>query len=50
MPVVAVTAYGGPDDRVRTLAAGFDAHLAKPVHAEELVAVVQRLVARARAS
>jgi CheY-like chemotaxis protein/anti-sigma regulatory factor (Ser/Thr protein kinase) len=47
LPVVAVTAYGSTDDRVRALAAGFDAYLAKPVDAEELVAVVQRLVARA---
>jgi PAS domain S-box-containing protein len=41
--VVAVTAYGSPDDRLRMLAAGFDAHVAKPVDAEELVAVVRRL-------
>lgn len=47
LPVVAVTAYGSVDDRVRMLAAGFDAHVAKPVDAGELVMVVQRLVARA---
>jgi DNA-binding response OmpR family regulator len=47
LPVVAVTAYGSTDDRVHALAAGFDAYLAKPVDAEELLAVVQRLVARA---
>jgi PAS domain S-box-containing protein len=50
LPVVAVTAYGSIDDRVRALAAGFDAHVAKPVDAEELVAVVQRLIARAESS
>ena len=49
LPVVAVTAYGSIDERVRALAAGFDAHLAKPVDAEELVAVVHRLIARAEA-
>jgi CheY-like chemotaxis protein len=50
LPVVAVTAYGSIDDRVRALAAGFDAHVAKPVDAEELVAVVQRLIARVEPS
>jgi len=50
LPVVAVTAYGSIDDRVRALAAGFDAHVAKPVDAEELVAVVQRLAPRAGAA
>jgi CheY-like chemotaxis protein len=48
-PVVAVTAYGSIDERVRALAAGFDTHIAKPIEAEELVAVVHRLVARAGA-
>ena len=50
IPVVAVTAYGLPEDRVRLLAAGFDAHLAKPVDAAELVAVVQRLFTRSSAA
>ncbi len=49
LPIVAVTAYGSIDDRVRARAAGFDAHVAKPVDAEELVAVIQRLVARTEA-
>jgi CheY-like chemotaxis protein len=49
LPAVAVTAYGSIDERVRALAAGFDAHVAKPVDAEELVAVVHRLIARAGA-
>ena len=50
IPVVAVTAYGSPEDRVRLLAAGFDAHLAKPIDAAELVAVVQRLFTRSSAA
>jgi PAS domain S-box-containing protein len=49
LPAVAVTAYGSSDERVRALASGFDAHVAKPVQAEELVAVVHRLIARAEA-
>jgi CheY-like chemotaxis protein len=49
LPVVAVTAYGSIDERVRARAAGFDAQVAKPVEADELVAVVHRLVARAEA-
>ena len=47
LPAVAVTAYGSIEDRVRVLAAGFDAHLAKPVDTDELVAVIRRLLARA---
>jgi two-component system OmpR family response regulator len=38
--LVAVTARGGPDDRRRTAAAGFDLHLVKPVDPAELVAAV----------
>ena len=44
LPAVAVTAYGSTDDRVRVLAAGFDAHMAKPVDTDELVTVIRRLV------
>jgi CheY-like chemotaxis protein/nitrogen-specific signal transduction histidine kinase len=43
LPVVAVTAYGTADDRSRMLSAGFDAVVAKPVDAGELVAVLRRL-------
>ncbi|HKQ29972.1 MAG TPA: ATP-binding protein, partial [Burkholderiales bacterium] len=41
MLLVALTGYGLPDDRARALAAGFDAHLVKPVNEaalEELIA------------
>jgi CheY-like chemotaxis protein len=36
--LIAVTGYGGEEDRQRTLAAGFDAHLVKPVDAKVLLA------------
>jgi CheY-like chemotaxis protein len=29
--LIALTGYGQPEDRARALAAGFDAHLTKPV-------------------
>ena len=38
--LVAMTGYGRPEDRARALAAGFDAHLVKPVdprHLQELL-------------
>jgi CheY-like chemotaxis protein/anti-sigma regulatory factor (Ser/Thr protein kinase) len=43
MPLVALTAYGRVEDRVQTLAAGFDNHLVKPVDAAELAAVLRTL-------
>jgi signal transduction histidine kinase/ActR/RegA family two-component response regulator len=43
VPVVAVTALARAEDRSRALRAGFQVHLAKPIHAEELVAVVRNL-------
>jgi CheY-like chemotaxis protein len=39
-PAVAVTAYARLDDRARSLAAGFQEHLAKPLDPELLVAAV----------
>jgi signal transduction histidine kinase len=38
--LVAVTGYGQESDRERTRAAGFDAHLVKPVDAAELLRVI----------
>ncbi|MFY0579696.1 response regulator [Cystobacter fuscus] len=41
--LVALTGYGHPEDRKRALAAGFDAHLVKPVSSEDLSQVLKRL-------
>ncbi|RIK98800.1 MAG: hybrid sensor histidine kinase/response regulator [Proteobacteria bacterium] len=49
VPALALTAYARSDDRVRTLAAGFQLHLAKPVEPSELGAAVARLASVARA-
>ena len=40
MKLVAVTGYGGPEDRMRTRAAGFDAHLLKPPDLAMLARVI----------
>lgn len=45
VPAVAVTAYATPEDRRRAFEAGFQAHVAKPLEASELVATVASLVA-----
>jgi signal transduction histidine kinase/CheY-like chemotaxis protein len=44
--LVALTGYGQPEDRRRALEAGFDAHLIKPVDAEELADVLARAAHR----
>ena len=43
IPAVAVTAYATMQDRLRALHAGYQNHIAKPVEAEELVAVIASL-------
>ncbi len=40
IPALALTAYAGPEDRQKALAAGFDAHVPKPAALAELVAKV----------
>jgi CheY-like chemotaxis protein len=50
LPAVALTAYARDDDRARALAAGFDAHLAKPIDPPKLVACIVQLVAARGAS
>jgi CheY-like chemotaxis protein len=46
IPVVALTAYAGTEDRTRALDAGFRVHLAKPIEPGELVAVISNLVGK----
>ena len=46
IPIVALTAFGRPEDRQQALASGFDAYLKKPVDPEELASTVLRLSAR----
>ncbi|HVZ75646.1 MAG TPA: hybrid sensor histidine kinase/response regulator [Polyangia bacterium] len=45
--LVALTGYGQPEDRARAAAAGFDAHLTKPLDFEALERVLASLPARA---
>jgi signal transduction histidine kinase/CheY-like chemotaxis protein len=46
VPLVAVTGYGQPSDRERSEAAGFDAHLVKPVDVDRVAALIRRLTER----
>jgi CheY-like chemotaxis protein len=46
LPALAVTAYGEEGDRLKAIAAGFQAHVAKPVAPGELVIEVARLAGR----
>jgi CheY-like chemotaxis protein len=46
IPAVALTAYAGEEDRIRTLRSGFQIHVPKPVSPNELVAVVANLADR----
>jgi CheY-like chemotaxis protein/anti-sigma regulatory factor (Ser/Thr protein kinase) len=43
-PAIALTAHARVEDRLRALSAGYQAHVAKPVEPEELVAVIVSLV------
>jgi signal transduction histidine kinase/ActR/RegA family two-component response regulator len=44
LPLVALTAYGRAEDRVRILAAGFDGHVVKPVDPAELATLLRTLL------
>jgi signal transduction histidine kinase/CheY-like chemotaxis protein len=46
VPAAALTAYARTEDRLRALRAGFQIHLAKPVHPSELATVVFSLASR----
>jgi CheY-like chemotaxis protein len=43
LPVIALTGRAQPEDRARTAAAGFAAHLVKPVDAEELTGALAKV-------
>ena len=43
MPVVALTAFARPEDRIRALQSGYNMHVTKPVNALELLTVITRL-------
>ena len=44
-PAVALSGHAAEADRVRALDAGFQVHLAKPAHPQELVATLAALAA-----
>jgi CheY-like chemotaxis protein len=46
VPAVALTAYARSEDRASALRAGFNAHVAKPIQAVELIAVIGSLCGR----
>ncbi len=46
VPAAALTAFARSEDRRRALMAGYQTHLAKPVEAGELLAVVASLAGR----
>jgi CheY-like chemotaxis protein/anti-sigma regulatory factor (Ser/Thr protein kinase) len=46
IPVIAVTAYAGIEDRERALAAGFTLHMAKPAEAADLVRSIAKASGR----
>jgi signal transduction histidine kinase/ActR/RegA family two-component response regulator len=50
LPAIAVTAFAGPEDRQRALAAGFQLHLAKPVDPRELTRLIASLAGGSVAS
>jgi CheY-like chemotaxis protein len=45
-PAVALTAFARPEDRIRSIQAGYQVHLRKPVEATELIAVIASLAGR----
>jgi len=46
LPAVALTGYARAEDRARILAAGFQAHVAKPAEPVELAAAIAKITGR----
>jgi len=46
LPAIAITAFGGIEERVRAIEQGFDVFLAKPFRADDLWAAVDSVVRR----
>jgi CheY-like chemotaxis protein len=46
LPAIAVTAYANPEDRIRALVAGFQAHLPKPIDPAVLASSISAIVNR----
>jgi len=44
LPAIALTAYAQPQDRDKALAAGFRAHLSKPLDPEKLLREISAVV------
>ena len=44
VPAIALTAYAGVDDARRSLAAGFQRHVAKPIDPADLVSIVRSVI------
>ncbi len=44
IPAIAVTAYARAEDRQRSLLAGYQMHLSKPLEAPELIAAIASLL------
>jgi CheY-like chemotaxis protein len=43
-PIIALTAYGRPEDRRKALSMGFNAFLSKPVETADLLASIAKLI------
>jgi CheY-like chemotaxis protein len=46
VPAVALKAFARSEDRVRSIRAGFQAHVAKPIESAELLALVAGMTGR----
>ena len=46
LPIIAVTARAAPGDRERSLAAGTNEHVTKPVEVDRLLALIKRMIKR----